>query len=404
MPASITAIVPTYNRCDYVVEAVRAIFAQTRPISQVIVWNDGSTDGTENALAALAKEGHGALEVCRQENGGKSLALNRALERARGDYIWICDDDDLALPHAAETLGALLDQSEAGLSAGRHDRFSHEGGQDPQMQGTGYWPDLSTGSIARHTLEDIFFFQNASLVRRDAYQAVGPFREDLARSIDYEMFARLVTRYPVAMDETVVFHQRKHDGARGPAAARHAAARSEAVWAEADRCIFAELRPKLPLSFYEAMFDGGDADLRRRAALLQRGCVYARKLDWAAAIEDLEAASDVLPDRPLEPVEFDSVIRCLAAKHGTGDALSGGTRRRLNALVNRGRAGRAIRAALGRGAVWRVREAAQERRIGDALAAATFVAKSRARTLPNDDAKLRERDVLPADAYTWTPL
>ncbi|MEO0829445.1 MAG: glycosyltransferase family 2 protein [Pseudomonadota bacterium] len=401
MPASITAIVPTFNRSGYVVEALRALLEQTRPLAQIVVWNDGSTDGTEAALAALEAEGHPALEIHHQANGGKSQALNRALAVAKGDYVWICDDDDIALPDAAEHLGRLLEESDAGLSAARHDRFSENVGGERQMLGTGYWPNLSSGSVARHTLEDIYFFQNASFVKQEAFKAVGPFREDLARSIDYEMFTRLVTRFSVAMSEKVVFHQRKHDGARGPAAARHDAARSEAVWAEADRTIFAAFRAVLPISFYEAMFEGGDAALRTRAALLQRACVYARKLDWSPALEDLEAAANVAPDRPLDPLEYDILSRTMAAKHGTGDAFSGATKAQIMALSANGQAGLAMRAGLGRGAIWRVREAMQARSFPQVTRAAAFALGSRFWSRPVGSDSLRERDVLPKAAYQW---
>lgn len=279
--SGISAIVPTYNRSDYLAEAVGAIAAQSRPVDEILIWDDGSTDGTEAVGRRLAADSSGRIRYRRSENHGKAHALNAALAEVSGDLIWICDDDDLALPDAAERLEAALTLPQTGLAAGAHDRFRDlPGGAGRQFMGAGYWPDLSHGSILRHLLEDIFFFQNATLIRRSALDRVGPFREDLARSIDYEMFVRLAARYPVAMVDGVMFLQRKHDGARGPAASRHAAAQSEAVWAEADRAIFREYRAILPLSLYEAMFDTPDPQVRRRAALLQRGCVYARRNDW----------------------------------------------------------------------------------------------------------------------------
>ena len=277
MAGQITAIVPTYNRCAYLVEAVHALLSQSRPLHQIIVWNDGSTDDTRSAIAALQRDHPDRIQYEESENGGKSKALNAAMTLAEGDYIWICDDDDIALPDAAERLGSVLDRSSAGMVAGSHIRFS----ADPEtgaktLSDTGYWPDLSSGSVLRHLLEDIFFFQNAALVRRSAFETVGPFREDLDRSIDYEMFVRLATRFPVQMVDGVMFHQRKHDGARGSAQASHSASASESVWLEHDRAIFAEFRRILPLSLYESFFDGPD-HVVKRAALLQRACVHARR-------------------------------------------------------------------------------------------------------------------------------
>ncbi|MEL6680547.1 MAG: glycosyltransferase [Pseudomonadota bacterium] len=397
MSQKISAIVPTYNRAAFVVEAVGSLMAQTRPVQEIVIWDDGSTDGTEAALRPLAEGSMGVVRYFRTENGGKSRALNAALHEVTGDYIWVFDDDDVALPHAAEALAGALDGSRAGLVGARHERFS-DGPDGRLLDGTGYWPDLSSGSVLRHMLEDIFFFQPASLVRRDLFDRVGPFREDLPRSIDYEMFVRLAARAPVEMVDQVVFHQRKHDGARGPAAARHAAQSSEAVWLENDRRIFRDFRDVLPLSLYEAMFNGPAAP---RAALLQRGCVYARRADWDLALEDFRAALR-LDVGPLTPTERSICLRAMAAKHGCDEALTAPVRGELMALKSAGPVGRQIVAGFGRGLLWRLREAISAREAGRALRLASFIAAAgtRAQGLGAEDA-LTENDVLSEEAYAW---
>ena len=72
--ASITAIIPTYNRAGYLTQAVNALRTQTRRPGEIIVWDDGSTDETE----AVARELGSAIRYFRAENGGKSRALNAA--------------------------------------------------------------------------------------------------------------------------------------------------------------------------------------------------------------------------------------------------------------------------------------------------------------------------------------
>jgi glycosyltransferase involved in cell wall biosynthesis len=407
---TITVIVTTYNRCAYLAEAITALEAQTRAPAQIILRDDGSTDGTEAYARPLADRSSGRILYRRGENRGKSHALNEGLAEATGDYIWICDDDDLVLPDAAERLGAALDRTEAGMAAGMHERFE----DDPvtgerRFSGPGYWPDLSEGSVLRHLLEDIFFFQNATLVRQEAFARVGPFREDLMRSIDYEMFVRLAARHPVEMVEGVLFHQRKHPGARGPAAARHEVAASEAVWSENDRAIFARFRDLLPLELYEAMFETPDPALRRRAALLQRGCVYARRNDWEAALDDLKAAAAVAGGgaegnegrETLTAVERAICHRTMAGKHGAAAAFRAPVAGQLAELG--GRAGRAISTELARGAVWRAREAAARRDLPGAARVAAFV--MRLGWPPSAPAKsgarlIEKRQLTPND-YAW---
>ncbi|UWQ21590.1 glycosyltransferase family 2 protein [Jannaschia sp. W003] len=405
---SITAIVATYNRRDYLEQAVDALLAQTRPPEQIVIWDDGSTDGTERYAAPLAAASDGRILYRRGENRGKSAALNAALHCATGDRIWICDDDDIAMPDAAERLAAALDASGAGMAIGRHTRFRTDPATGAEQDlGTGYWPDLSQGSLLRHLLEDIFFFQNAALVRREALGRVGPFREDLARSIDYEMFVRLAVRVPMVLADGILFRQRKHDGARGPAAARHAAARSEAVWREADRAIFAAFRPVLPLALYEALFDAGDPALLRRAALLQRGCVHARRTDWPAAWEDFEAAAAIHAPGPLAPTERAILRRALAGKHGPADGFAAPALARLRTLARTGPLGREIAAALGRGAVWRARAALGARDLSAAVRAARFVwraggaAALRPPTAGDAAPHITERRTPAPRAYAW---
>lgn len=146
------------------------------------------------------------------------------------------------------------------------------------------------------------------------------------------MIVRLGTLAPITVTDKPLFLQRKHDGDRGPAAARHAAARSDAVWKAADRAIFSDFRARIPLEFYEAMFESETPVLVSRAALLQRACVHARRTDWPSALADFRAATAVMPDTPLGALELSICRRAMAGKHGIDEALTPETRRALIAM------------------------------------------------------------------------
>lgn len=398
-------MVPTFNRAGFLVEALAALRAQTRPPAEIIVWDDGSTDGTAEAVAAFG----GSVRYFRDANGGKARALNRALAEAGGDYVWICDDDDVARPDAAERLADALDRSSAGLAAGGYVRFSTDPATGRKTYSDpGYAPDLAEGSVLRHVLEDIFLFQNATLVRRAAYEQVGAFREDLPRSIDYDMLIRLAARFPVALVDGVLFEQRKHDGARGPLAARHAAARSEAVWLEHDRKVFADLRDTVPLSLYAAMFEAESEALAVRAGRIQRACVYARRDLWDVALEDLQAAARAEAAGPLSEVEWRACRRAMSGKHGCASAMRAEVRRRLAALRELGAVGQALAEALGRGAIWRGRAALEALDPGAAGRVARLVwslggpaALFGGLRPPKGGGRCVERRELPAEAYRW---
>jgi glycosyltransferase involved in cell wall biosynthesis len=90
MAPAISVIVPVYNGALYIVEAVEAILAQTYPAREIIVVNDGSTDGTATVLARF----EGRITLITQANAGVQAARNRGIERACGAWIALCDADD----------------------------------------------------------------------------------------------------------------------------------------------------------------------------------------------------------------------------------------------------------------------------------------------------------------------
>lgn len=394
--STISVIIPTFNRRALLLEAIASVQRQTRPVDQIIVWDDGSEDGTDEAMAGLAD---GQLQYFRAENAGKSAALNQAMRHASGDYIWICDDDDLLVEDAAETLGRVLDEAPGiGIAGGSYTRF-RDGPDGHDGSGPGYWPDLSTGTPLRHLLEDIFLFQNAMLVRRSCYDRVGPFREDLHRSIDYDMVIRLATRFPIRIVDHAIFLQRKHDGLRGPATQRHAASAVDRVWAEQDAEVFRGLKGQIPLSLLRAMYQGAPETVSR-AAHLQRGAVFARHALWDEALDDFEAGVRAAPDAPLCETEMHICRRAVSGKHGFApppDVLQRLTRLRSGPV-----AGQDLAGGLGRGLLWRLRRALRNADAPEVWRLLRLLQRTRLRMrcLPGA-AALVEQDRLPEAAYNW---
>jgi glycosyltransferase involved in cell wall biosynthesis len=118
--SAVTAIVPTYNRAELLGECLSSLLSQTLPPETILVVNDGSTDRTPEILDRF--DAH--ISVIEQENSGKSVALNRALAECSADYVWICDDDDVADPAGLEALKSGLDvHPQAPFAYGRFQRF-----------------------------------------------------------------------------------------------------------------------------------------------------------------------------------------------------------------------------------------------------------------------------------------
>jgi glycosyltransferase involved in cell wall biosynthesis len=88
-------VIPTYNRRKYTFRAIESVLAQTLPVDEIIVVDDGSTDGTAEAIHSH----YGShVAVFRQENAGVSAARNRGIRAAHGEWVAFLDSDDVWLP------------------------------------------------------------------------------------------------------------------------------------------------------------------------------------------------------------------------------------------------------------------------------------------------------------------
>ena len=91
-PMTVSCVIPTFNRLSYLRRAIDSVSAQTVPVDEVVVIDDGSTDGTADALKA---EYGTLLRVVRQANTGVSGARRRGVQEARGEWIAFLDSDDV---------------------------------------------------------------------------------------------------------------------------------------------------------------------------------------------------------------------------------------------------------------------------------------------------------------------
>jgi glycosyltransferase involved in cell wall biosynthesis len=309
--AGVTAIIATYNRAQYLAEALDSVLGQTVPPAQVIVVNDGSTDRTAEVLRGYGDR----IEVIDQENGGKPRALNRAMPLVRGAYVWIFDDDDIALPHNLARHLAVLEADDrlgfvysgcAIVNSYPDGRIEHRGRMP--------MPDVADDEIFVRMLEQNFMQQQAMLVRTRCYRDLGPFETGLDHSDDYEMNLRLARRFHGTGLGVESFLFRHHQGSRGRRAARFSAGDRYRLWIDNSRKLLRRLHSELDLAEYlprRLASNPLDAP-RRRQALLQRACVLARCALWDEALADFrEALVITLPGVPLRGVEQELCRRSL---------------------------------------------------------------------------------------------
>ena len=122
----VSVIIPTWNRRDLLLHAVRSVLAQTRPVEEIIVVDDGSTDGTAQMLAQ-----HGTrVRVLSQPNGGLARARATGVAAARGQWIALLDADDLCRPERLALQARVLEAlPEVVMCAGDFDAFDDRDGK-----------------------------------------------------------------------------------------------------------------------------------------------------------------------------------------------------------------------------------------------------------------------------------
>jgi glycosyltransferase involved in cell wall biosynthesis len=109
---AVSVLVPCYNKRVYLEETLQSVYAQTYRDWELIVVDDGSTDGSPQILQRHADR----LRVILQANRGASAARQRALDAARGRYIQYLDADDLLLPDALAHRVAALERTDADVA------------------------------------------------------------------------------------------------------------------------------------------------------------------------------------------------------------------------------------------------------------------------------------------------
>lgn len=286
---SVGVIIPTYNRAALVMQAVDSVLNQTHPVSELIVVDDGSTDDTEVVLRRYADR----LHYVYQSNAGKPAALNRALSMLDTEYVWILDDDDVAVADALERhLRYLSAHPETDFTYSGVWCFS--GTALPMLERCHLWQryGIPHDLFFVRALEEFPCNQQTMLVPLECYRAVGPYDEQQRFGEDYDMILRLARRYRAGCIEQPTIFLRQHGGDRGPAQERFASAQRFDRWRPYEIRLFRHLREELALAEYLPRATLGSTlnQSQIRRALLQRACVMARHGLFEPALDDLGAA------------------------------------------------------------------------------------------------------------------
>lgn len=208
----VTLIVPLYNHEKYVLKCLESILTQDYPDVELIVINDGSTDGSDKRVRDYLKEHVGSFIYISKENQGLVKTLNLGLTRASGDYFCELASDDLLLEGSLSKRAEFLD-AHPDVDAVFGDSYIMEGETRTERR---FYGGLKSGTGFRssvHTIENL-------LTKKARYHVpTGMFRTSVLRGFggfdeDFRYFEDIAIRYRFAMyakidfiDEPLIYYR-----------------------------------------------------------------------------------------------------------------------------------------------------------------------------------------------------
>jgi len=214
----VSAVVPTYNNAEYIKGAINSILAQTHPVDEIIIIDDGSSDDTEALVDNIIKKSNNIIYI-KQDNQGPSSARNRGITAASGDWLAFLDADDLWTPDKIALQIETL-QREPGLKLIAADMNEIDRQGKPIVESVLAKYQLldkfqSLGGKAvpnalAALLEKNFIPTGTVLVERVSLAAAGGFNTNIRFGEDLELWAKIAADNPISCLPQVMMCRRQH--------------------------------------------------------------------------------------------------------------------------------------------------------------------------------------------------
>ncbi len=204
MRPEVSVVIPTHNRRAMVREAVLSVLAQRGPHFELIVIDDGSTDGTAEDLARYGEEQAGALRVEHIENRGAAAARNRGVALANAPLVAFLDSDDIWMPAKLERqLDFMRTHPECEISQCQ-ERWIRGG----RRVNPGLRHLKRGGDIFVDSLRTCLVSTSAVIMRTALFRALGGFDETMRACEDYDLWLRILITHEISLLDEVLVERR----------------------------------------------------------------------------------------------------------------------------------------------------------------------------------------------------
>lgn len=204
--STVSIIVPCYNAQKFIAQTIESVLKQTYANFQLILVNDGSTDGTEQIIKQYQDD---RIIYVSKDNTGVADTRNKGIEMATGEYIAFLDADDLYLPdNLLEKITFLEKNPHVPLVHGQEIKFQSATSQIIAVtEGCG-------GDVLRDLLSlsrTVIHSPSSVVMTRALVQQVGGFDPQLSTSADWEYWVRIAAKYPIGFISKPLIKYRVHN-------------------------------------------------------------------------------------------------------------------------------------------------------------------------------------------------
>ena len=217
----VSVIIPAYNVERYISETIDSILSQTYPHVELIIVNDGSTDGTRDRILSY---GSRVRYVCQPNSGGCGSPRNHGMAVAKGELFVFIDGDDIMAPERiADQVRFLTAHPDVALVFSNFQAFDHRGvesgnhfatcpllGARVRAMAAGDTGLVLAPAESTELLLTENFGSSSPMVRRSAVQVIGDVDESLRACEDYDFQYRVAARYPIGVIPKIGWYKRLH--------------------------------------------------------------------------------------------------------------------------------------------------------------------------------------------------
>jgi glycosyltransferase involved in cell wall biosynthesis len=191
----ISVIIPTYNRLELLRETVNSVRSQTFTDFEIIVVNDGSTDGTAEWLAEQTD-----IKAINQQNQGIATSRNNGAAAAQGRWLAFLDHDDLWAPTKLEVQAEYVRANpDVALVAAKHIRL----GTKPRHSASCAW---IKGNLFVKAYSESFIHTSSVMIRRDVFDDIDGFPTRYKFADEFDVWLKISKAHPIAyVDQPLVF-------------------------------------------------------------------------------------------------------------------------------------------------------------------------------------------------------